>query len=192
MYIQASGPVVSAINNQIHQSRRREPVHLIRCLRMTARYQIRNRGFPPNGGRRLVTRPKVTNIYRSSSTCCKSGLELTCAAPWQEFTCFSYDDDHVYRHDDSSLRWYYHNPLDTGVDLSSGFETFDKHDDSADEHLVSLLKSIVEHEKANGRVEVGLVTWRGMMTKVVPPLFLFLRQWGFSCMLTQIDSHGAI
>ena len=84
----------------------------------------------------------------------------------QEFTCFSYDDDHVYRHDESSLRWYYHHPLDIGTDLSSGFSSFDKHDDSQDEHLVSLLKSMAEYEKANGKVEAAIVTWRGMMTKV--------------------------
>lgn len=84
----------------------------------------------------------------------------------QEFTCFSYDENHVYRPDDSSLRWYYHHPIDIGADLSSGFESFDKHDDSQDEHLVSLLKSLVEYERANGRVDVGIVTWRGMMTKV--------------------------
>lgn len=84
----------------------------------------------------------------------------------QEFTCFSYDDNHAYRPDDSSLRWYYHHPIDIGANLSSGFETFDKHDDSRADHLVSLLKSLVEYEKRNGRVDVGVVTWRGMMTKV--------------------------
>ncbi|KAL2109200.1 hypothetical protein VUR80DRAFT_2819 [Thermomyces stellatus] len=88
-----------------------------------------------------------------------------------EFTCFSYDDDHVYRHDESGLRWYYHYPLDIGVDLSQGFETFDKHDDSQDEHLVSLLKSIVEYEKMNGKVEAAIVTWRGMMTKILTAPF---------------------
>lgn len=85
---------------------------------------------------------------------------------FQEFTCFSYDDNHAYRPDDSSLRWYYHHPIDIGANLSSGFETFDKHDDSRADHLVSLLKSLVEYEKRNGRVDVGVVTWRGMMTKV--------------------------
>ena len=56
------------------------------------------------------------------------------------------------------------------MDLSRGFETFDKHDDSQDEHLISLLKSIAEYEKVNGRVDVGIVTWRGMMTKVDRPV----------------------
>ncbi|SPO00632.1 related to C.elegans dom-3 protein [Cephalotrichum gorgonifer] len=108
---------------------------------MTARYEIRKRGFPPNRGRRVVTRPT-------------------------EFTCFSYDDDHVYRQDDSSLRWYYHNPMDIDTDLTSGFERFDKHDDSQADHLDSMLKSIMVYEREKGkRLEVNIVTWRGMMTK---------------------------
>ena len=133
---------------------------------MTAQYQIRDRGYPPNGGRRLVTRPKVASPPGFRGLQYQSSLASNSGASRQEFTCFSYDDNHAYRHDDSSLRWYYHSPLDVGADLSAGFGTFDKHDDSADEHLVSLLRSLVGYERENGRVDVGLVTWRGMMTKV--------------------------
>lgn len=129
---------------------------------MSARYQIRKGDFPPNGGRRLVTRPKVPSHPHSSRG---TARQLT-RSDGQEFTCFSYDDIHAYRPDDSSLRWYYHHPLDVGADLSAGFARFDKHDDSADEHLVSLLRSLVRYERVHGRVDVGLVTWRGMMTKV--------------------------
>ena len=43
----------------------------------------------------------------------------------------------------------------------------DKHDDSADEHLVSLLKTIKAHEEEEGKkIDAQVVTWRGMMTKV--------------------------
>jgi RAT1-interacting protein len=57
--------------------------------------------------------------------------------------------------------------MDIGADLSSGFERFDKHDDSQPEHLVGLLRSIVDYEKKEGkRIDAHLVTWRGMMTKV--------------------------
>lgn len=53
------------------------------------------------------------------------------------------------------------------MDLSSGFNTFVKHDDSQDEHLDSLLKAIVLHEKETGaKIDANIVTWRGMMTKV--------------------------
>jgi RAT1-interacting protein len=53
------------------------------------------------------------------------------------------------------------------VDLSEGFHEFDKHDDSVDEHLESLLKTIANHEQKEGKkIDAGIVTWRGMMTKV--------------------------
>lgn len=75
------------------------------------------------------------------------------------------------------MRYYYPHRL-LPVDLSKGFETFDKHDDSGDEHLDSLLKTIISHEQEEGKkIDAQLVTWRGMMTKVptpgrVPSLFV--------------------
>jgi RAT1-interacting protein len=54
-----------------------------------------------------------------------------------------------------------------GADLSKGFDTFEKLDDSGDDHLDSLLKTIMAHEQKTGsRVEANIITWRGMMTKV--------------------------
>jgi hypothetical protein len=51
--------------------------------------------------------------------------------------------------------------------LSGGFESFDKHDDSGDEHLDSLLQTIIAHEQEEGKkIDAQVVTWRGMMTKV--------------------------
>lgn len=83
----------------------------------------------------------------------------------KEFACFSYDKDHQFRPDDSSLKWYYPPPL--GVDLSNGFESFVKHDDSVDEHLDSLLKTIASYEKDTEKpIDAHIVTWRGMLTKV--------------------------
>ncbi|KAI1328814.1 RAI1 like PD-XK nuclease-domain-containing protein [Xylariaceae sp. FL0255] len=88
----------------------------------------------------------------------------------KEITCFSYDDKHEFHHDDSSIHWYY--PPKLGADLSQGFDTFDKHDDSVDEHLDSLLKSIAAHEKEEGKkIDAHLVTWRGMMTKIMAAPF---------------------
>ncbi|KAA8563743.1 hypothetical protein EYC84_011761 [Monilinia fructicola] len=66
----------------------------------------------------------------------------------QEIAHFSYDDNHEFRLDDSSIRWYY--PPDIGTDLNRGFDTFRKHDDSKDEHLESLLKALIEREKVIG------------------------------------------
>ena len=54
-----------------------------------------------------------------------------------------------------------------GADLSRGFDTFEKLDDTADNHLDSLLKTIMAHEEESGkRVDAEIITWRGMMTKV--------------------------
>ncbi|ATY66761.1 Dhp1-interacting Din1 [Cordyceps militaris] len=58
----------------------------------------------------------------------------------KEIACFSYDDNHVFSLGDASLKWYYTPQL--GADLSKGFDTFEKLDDSKDEHLDSLLRTI--------------------------------------------------
>ncbi len=83
----------------------------------------------------------------------------------QEIAYFSYDDKHQFRLDDSSIRYYW--PPTLGADLSRGFDTFEKLDDTADDHLDSLLKTIIAHEQELGKpVEADIITWRGMMTKV--------------------------
>ncbi|KAM0287427.1 hypothetical protein ACHAQH_000378 [Verticillium albo-atrum] len=88
----------------------------------------------------------------------------------KEFACFSYDDNHEFHLDDSSMRYYY-NPT-IGADLSKGYDTFIKADDSGDEHLVSLLKTIQAHEQLSGKkIDAQLVTWRGMMTKIMSTPF---------------------
>lgn len=82
----------------------------------------------------------------------------------QEFACFSYDDDRKFHLGDQSMRWYY--PPETGVDLSQGYEKFVKHDDSIDERLDSLLKTIMDHEQKTGKkIDSHIVTWRGIITK---------------------------
>lgn len=59
--------------------------------------------------------------------------------------------------------------------MNRGFDTFQKLDDSADEHLDALLDTIIALEKDTGaKCEADIITWRGMMTKVceeksVPP-----------------------
>ncbi|EHK41646.1 hypothetical protein TRIATDRAFT_77806 [Trichoderma atroviride IMI 206040] len=88
----------------------------------------------------------------------------------KEFACFSYDENHEYRPDDSSIKYYY--PPQLGADLSLGFDTFVKHDDSKAEHLDSLLKTIVSHEQeTRTRIDANIVTWRGMMTKILAAPF---------------------
>ncbi|KAI1076277.1 RAI1-domain-containing protein [Whalleya microplaca] len=88
----------------------------------------------------------------------------------KEIACFSYDDKHEFHLDDSSVQWYY--PPELGADLSKGFDKFDKHDDSEDEHLDSLLRTIMSHEEEEGKkIDAQIVTWRGMMTKIMSAPF---------------------
>lgn len=63
------------------------------------------------------------------------------------------------------MRWYYTPEL--GIDLSQGFDKFVKHDDTIDERLDSLLKTIMHHEQQTGqKIDSQIVTWRGIITKV--------------------------
>jgi RAT1-interacting protein len=85
--------------------------------------------------------------------------------PSQEIAYFSYDDKHQFRLDESSIRYYY--PPFIGADLSKGFDTFRKLDDTADDHLDSLLEALIAKERETGeKVDADVITWRGMMTKV--------------------------
>ncbi|KAF2841438.1 RAI1-domain-containing protein [Patellaria atrata CBS 101060] len=84
----------------------------------------------------------------------------------EEIACFSYDEEHKFRLDDSSLKYYY--PPKLGANLCAGFNEFKKLDTTADDGLNSLLKTILEKEKETGELlEVDFITWRGMMTKIM-------------------------
>ncbi|RDI86536.1 Nitrogen regulatory protein [Venturia inaequalis] len=84
----------------------------------------------------------------------------------REITHFSFDENHEYRQDDSSMRYYYPPPM--GANLSDGFETFKNLDDTKDDHLDALLKAIIHHEKQTGkRCQTDIVSWRGMITKIM-------------------------
>ena len=63
------------------------------------------------------------------------------------------------------MRYYY--PPNIGADLSKGFDTFQQLDDTVDDHLDSLLKTLIDHERRSGTTcAADIITWRGMMTKV--------------------------
>jgi RAT1-interacting protein len=66
------------------------------------------------------------------------------------------------------MQYYYPpQPSQLPLDLSAGFETFQKLDDVPDEHLDALLDTIVALEQnTEKKCEADIVTWRGMMTKV--------------------------
>ncbi|KAL7270233.1 decapping endonuclease targeting mRNA [Rhizina undulata] len=93
-----------------------------------------------------------------------AGASTALARP-REITYFSYDEKRKLHLDTSSLRYYYPPELDN--DLSQGFDTFGKHDDSIDEHLDGLLTAMIDLERRTGeRCKADVVTWRGMITKV--------------------------
>ncbi|KAK5627212.1 hypothetical protein RRF57_002927 [Xylaria bambusicola] len=134
-----------------------------------------------SSGRRLSIEMSVSTFdiqpigrFRGQSEPVKRPKVLSCRQDIltlvEEIACFSYDEKHDFHLGDSSLQWYY--PPRLGADLSKGFEKFDKHDDSIDEHLDSLLKTITSHEKEEGKkTDAHIVTWRGMMTKIMSAPF---------------------
>ena len=83
----------------------------------------------------------------------------------KEIAYFSYDSQHRFHLDESSLRYYY--PPRLPADLNRGFDTFEQLDDTGDEHLDALLETIIALEKNTGsKCQADIITWRGMMTKV--------------------------
>ncbi|OAL30681.1 hypothetical protein AYO20_08643 [Fonsecaea nubica] len=104
-----------------------------------------------------------------------TGLNAAIRRP-REIAYFSFDEDHKFRLDDSSLRYYY--PPALPCDLSKGFETFHQLDDSDDDHLDGLLDAIIAYEKEKGsKAEIDFMTWRGMMTKLMIVPFSKLDDW---------------
>ncbi|KAL3479433.1 RAI1 like PD-XK nuclease-domain-containing protein [Aspergillus californicus] len=88
----------------------------------------------------------------------------------KEIASFSYDDQHSFHLGNSSLRYYY--PPQLPADLNRGFDTFQKLDDAADEHLDALLDTIIALERETGKkCEADIITWRGMMTKILTAPF---------------------
>lgn len=98
---------------------------------------------------------------------------------------YSLDEAHVVHPlSDQSLRYYYPPFFDApwadidgrhDIALSEGFGNWIKHNDSIDEHLDGVLKTIQAHEEMlleNGtpiedvRVTAEVVAWRGILTKV--------------------------
>ncbi|KAK5691663.1 decapping endonuclease targeting mRNA [Elasticomyces elasticus] len=109
----------------------------------------------------------------------------------RECTYFSYDDNHVLKPLSTESLACYYPPIfgapgaqEVRPDLSVGFKTFRQRDDSIDEHLDGLLDTLQAHEESllekarNGegelvdvRVKADVITWRGMMTKILTVAF---------------------
>ncbi|KAF1362240.1 RAI1-domain-containing protein [Lizonia empirigonia] len=69
----------------------------------------------------------------------------------REVAHFSYDDNHEYRDDESSINYYMPPPM--GADLKEGFDTFRHYEDKEDPHLDSLLRALIhtERERIDGQ-----------------------------------------
>ncbi|KAF9695126.1 hypothetical protein EKO04_007182 [Ascochyta lentis] len=86
----------------------------------------------------------------------------------REVANFSYDDNHEYRDDESSIKYYIPPPM--GADLKEGFDTFRHYEDKEDPHLDSLLRALAHKESKNvekSPIKADFATWRGMMTKIM-------------------------
>lgn len=94
----------------------------------------------------------------------------------REITYFSFDEEHRYRQDDSSMRFYY--PPLLPAELSKGFDSFRQLDDTGDDHLDGLLQALIHYEgEKRAKLETDFVTWRGMMTKIMIVPFSHLDSW---------------
>lgn len=100
----------------------------------------------------------------------------------REFLYFSFNDNHDIRlFSNDSLRYYYPPFIEapgvpvSPLELSKGFDSWIKGDDSIDNHLDGLLETILAHEESltsgdtnseDVKTKADIITWRGMMTKV--------------------------
>lgn len=101
----------------------------------------------------------------------------------EQITSFSYDERRQLHHDDRS-RTHFHYPP-PGVDLNRGFDSYVRRDETKDEHLDSLLWSLMDladryPEADRARQRADVITWRGMMTKLCTLLYEDSRDGGFA------------
>ncbi|KAF7714105.1 Decapping nuclease [Penicillium ucsense] len=121
------------------------------------------------------------------------GVNTTIRRP-REIACFSYDQERRFSLGDASMAYYY--PPNLPADLNIGFDTFQKLDDSADEHLDALLETIMAMEKETGKkCETDVITWRGMMTKILTAPFDMMNGFEMNVTCFQgtmfIEEHNA-
>ncbi|KAK5077125.1 decapping endonuclease targeting mRNA [Lithohypha guttulata] len=127
-----------------------------------------------------MSRPNTFSIHPINKF---SNLGAAVRRP-REITCFSFDEDHKYRQDDSSLRYYYA-PL-LPADLNKGFDSFRNLDDTADDHLDGLLQALIHYEgEKKAKLDTDFVTWRGMMTKIMIVPFSNLDSWEMNATMFQ-------
>ncbi|KAJ3340672.1 Dom-3 Z [Gonapodya sp. JEL0774] len=86
----------------------------------------------------------------------------------KELSHYSLDENRTYKPDASELRQYA--PMDTSIPLTDGYERYKARDSSVPEHLDTLLRTVKNEgllEHLRTKPGVSLVTWRGIMTKIL-------------------------
>ena len=101
----------------------------------------------------------------------------------KEFLCFSFDEQRqLHPFSTDSLQYYYPPFIATPgtavppINLSSGFDSWIRADETIDHHLNGLLQTLQAHEEGlmndgmtkleDVKTQVDIMTWRGMLTKV--------------------------
>nr|POE65019.1 decapping nuclease rai1 [Quercus suber] len=124
----------------------------------------------------------------------------------REFAYFSYNDRHELRSLSAESLSYYYPPIfqipwgeTRPIDLSTGFESFVQRDDSIEEHLDGLLdtlqvfeENLLQRVRDEGgdirdvRIKADVITWRGMMTKILTAAFDLFNEFEMDATLFQV------
>ncbi|WWC72955.1 uncharacterized protein I206_106919 [Kwoniella pini CBS 10737] len=80
---------------------------------------------------------------------------------------YSHLPDRSIQHDDSSMTYYRAAPI--GADLNYGFDRRIERDEDLDEHLDGVCDALrhVEEKGGKGERKGGIITWRGMITRIM-------------------------
>ncbi|KAF9473916.1 RAI1-domain-containing protein [Pholiota conissans] len=92
---------------------------------------------------------------------------------------FSYTTEHVQEFTDSALRYYSEAPL--GANLKYGYERWLRRDDERG-RIDALLRAVVEAKKREVLPQIGVIAWRGVMTKILTAPFENRDGWEMNVM----------
>ncbi|KAH3679436.1 hypothetical protein WICMUC_000981 [Wickerhamomyces mucosus] len=88
----------------------------------------------------------------------------------KELASFSRTFDGQFVNDDSCLSYFFlpDSDVDTEIDLQSGYKNFKEVDEQLDGQFTGLLRAIKGYEeKNNSKVKADIITFRGIMTKIL-------------------------
>lgn len=99
----------------------------------------------------------------------QSRSEATALKNPKELCCYSRDIDGQYWNDERSLSYYYlpDSEVDANMDLNAGFKHFRKFDPKRSREFDGFLGALEDYERQHGKVKAHLVTWRGVLTKLL-------------------------